>query len=217
MAQKDWFRRSTWTLGDSEAFFARLARSRTTFHKAQYVAIQASTLLSTGRSNLVAHALELSTLGVRQYPEPAFLAGLHLTRAHCLIALGRDADAILAFRAAFHATRAYPGMKTGAELDFAWWVATAGLRQLFDEALNAMNEFDAKSNAIWPAHAYRFVGALALISDAMGEREQASRWATDAIAAAEREKSPFRFHRKLGLVKSPPERAHRRLLDLAAT
>lgn len=48
MGRDDWYRRTTWTSEDAEAFFDRLNRSRGLESKAQYVRIQALDLEEAG-------------------------------------------------------------------------------------------------------------------------------------------------------------------------
>src|SRR5205809_238226 len=57
--QDDWFRQKTWSEDIARKFFARLGRSRTPYHKAQYVKIQAVELLQTGALPNCHHAIEL--------------------------------------------------------------------------------------------------------------------------------------------------------------
>jgi hypothetical protein len=48
MSKTEWFRRTTWTPEDEASFRARLKRSRGSFHKAQYLRIQAEHLQEVG-------------------------------------------------------------------------------------------------------------------------------------------------------------------------
>jgi hypothetical protein len=54
MSPGDWFRQTTWSAGQAASFFQRLERSRSPFHRAQYLRVQAVTLANSGeRDNLL--------------------------------------------------------------------------------------------------------------------------------------------------------------------
>jgi hypothetical protein len=138
---EDWFRRKTWTPADRETFFARLRRSRTTYHKAQYLRVQAVELQATGTPEGVDAALELAEVLLRDYPAPTELAHAHLIRAECLESRGDVAGAAEAYRHALRAQRACPKVRTTAHQGFAWLVATRPLPELYREAIAALDEF----------------------------------------------------------------------------
>ncbi len=91
----DWFRRRTWSDADRTEFFSRLGRSRSAFHKAQYVRIQALELHESGGASHAADALELLDLVVERWMEDAQGASVHYQRAECLRDLGRDQRRLL--------------------------------------------------------------------------------------------------------------------------
>src|SRR5262245_38172489 len=132
MGRQDWFRRETWTEEEQREFFDRLSRSRKISNKAQYLSIQALHLSQTGQAGLIGEALNLLDLVLNDYPEPVFLAVVQHQRASCLRALGRNVEAIEAFRAAFSRQRLGRCIVPGdAYLDFADFVLTTRLVELF--------------------------------------------------------------------------------------
>jgi hypothetical protein len=213
----DWYRRATWTVGDREAFLARLARSRSARSKAQYLKIQALTLLDTGRADLVRHALELADLGVKEYPDDFHLGSLHQLRARCYVRLRLPADAYDAFQESFRAAALIPTLHTNVELDFAWWVAVERLPGFHQEAVDRLNASSVAEGAFFPAIAYKLFGALALIADDGGDPSNARRWAEQAIVAVEKQESPLPRHRLLGLVRNPEADVLARLRRLATS
>jgi hypothetical protein len=68
VADESWYRRRTWTDEDRAGFFARLRRSRSGFHKAQYCRIQAYELQQAGNYHA---ALELLDLLMKEWPDDA--------------------------------------------------------------------------------------------------------------------------------------------------
>ena len=212
MSRSDWFRRTTWTDKDAYEFHSRLQRSR---GRAQYLCIQASTLLETHAPELVAPALELIQDMLAKYPDPFFLARAHLTRAKCLLALDRLPDAIEAFRESFAAQRVMPNNHVNAYLEFAWTVGRLRLSNYFAEALAAIKEFWTPEDMEFPAGVYTYFGALAFISEGLGDAAGAARWAQDALKAAAATSSPFPRHRKVGLVRAADNEVTTRLQYLA--
>jgi len=191
-----WFRRKTWTQEDEAAFFSRLRRSRTAFHKAQYCRIQACELQMVGEYRA---ALGLLELVMREWPEAAQRAAVYHQKAECLEKLGQEAAAIEAYRAAFDAQRKQPTYKTAAHLDFGWLVATRPYPALYDEALRILEEFETPSP--FPVEEFRSAAIQAFIWNGKGDRERSRRHAEAALAAMRRTHSGFARHPDLGLVE----------------
>ncbi|MFO1396528.1 MAG: hypothetical protein U1F48_05640 [Burkholderiales bacterium] len=166
MTQGDWFRRSTWSEIDRAAFFARLSRSRSEFHKAQYVRIQAFHLAEADTPEMHSAALELLGLLFRDWPENSQLAQAYDQRARSLLALGNVDGAIESFRMALDAQRNEPSIRTDAHLGLAWLVATSAIATEYTEALEALDEFETGP---FPTQQYSAAAARALILDATGK------------------------------------------------
>jgi len=62
---------------------------------------------------------------------------------------------------------------------------------------------------------YRAAGAAAFLAESLGHLDDARAFATQALSAAARIESPFRYHRTLGLVDASDEDVQRRLWHLA--
>jgi hypothetical protein len=105
MADTQWFRRATWTDVDRRKFDARLQRSRTDFHKAQYLRIQAHHLEHDAIPPQVSAALELLDRLLREYPDPSQVSLALSQRGSCLLKLGQPDDALVAFRESLEAER----------------------------------------------------------------------------------------------------------------
>ena len=214
MSQEDWFRRATWTTQDRQAFDARLRRSRGTFHKAQYLRIQASHLAETGDAELLSAALELLASMFAEHPDPSQLAAAWHLRATCLIDLGEPTPALESFREAFKAMRAKPNWRTPAHNDFAELVLALGRRDLYTEVIAVLDEFGGDD--IFPLHRFKQATARALIAADTDDARAAQAHAQEALQAANASDSPFRYHRKLGLVQFVDLSTIERLRALAA-
>jgi tetratricopeptide (TPR) repeat protein len=209
----DWYRRKTWTAKDREDFFARLKRSRGAIHTAQYARIQAYELLTTRTPEAYSAALELLDMILANWGEDVQLASVYHHRAECFAGLGDLPRAIYAYQQVFRTQRTSKSELTMAHLDFGWLVATTPLPEYYDEALALLSEFTHNN---FPVDQYRASAIHALIFDARGQREQAHRYASVALQSAAARHSGFRYHAKLGLVKSPDEKVYKRLQMLVA-
>lgn len=212
----DWYRRHTWTDSDRAEFFARLGRSRTAFHKAQYARIQAYELHQTGGARYAREALELLDTIVKLWMEVAQRASVHHQRAECLRDLGRDPEAIEAYRETLAEQRRFPNELTNAHRDFAWWIAVTGKRQHFDEAMSVLNEFQRDDGLTFPAYIYTEEGACALILHACGHHAPAIAHAHRALDASKMTHSGLQHHPTSGLVHRRDAATHAKLISIAA-
>lgn len=213
----EWYRRHTWAESDQAEFFARLHRSRSNFQKSQYARIQAWELHRAHGALMAGEALKLLDMIVESWMVDVGSAEVHLQRAECLRDLGREQEAILAYRLTFSAQRQVPGLITTAHLDFAWWIAVSGRNELFDEALGVLAEFASKGGVSFPAHRYLEAGARALICHARGQSDDARAHARRALHAAALEDSGLRYHPTVGLVQESDTAARTLLTAIAAS
>jgi len=198
MGRNDWYRRTTWSREDQEAFHQRLRRSRTSFHKAQYARIQAAYLETTGVPQLIKAALGLLDLVLAEWPEPSQLACLFHQKATCCRRLGDVDAAVKSFRKALETEERYRGYQTRARIDFVWLIATNKLESLYSEALSL---WESPPDAWYlPIDQFQRCGAMALILEAQGQRTEAAHYAQYALEAASQQESGLRYHKDLGLV-----------------
>jgi tetratricopeptide (TPR) repeat protein len=215
MSRDDWFRRHTWSASDRTEFFARLAKSRSNFHKAQYARIQAYELHHGGGKQYAHSALELLDLILERWKSDAELAAVYHQKAQCFLDLGDSAGALAAFREAFAQQRRVPSSLTSAHLDFAWWVAVSEMRELFDEAFGVLEEF-TRDGIVFPKARYQAEGARALMLKIRGDLDEAARHARNAMEAAAQQHTGLRYHPTVGLVKIADRQIHEALSRLAA-
>lgn len=214
MGKIDWYRRTSWTAADQADFAARLARSRTVLHKAQYLRIQALHLHQVGTPELTAAALRLLEQLVTKFPDSSQLALAQEKRGQCLIDLGRSEEAIAALREAIEAQRAHPNIHTHAHLDYAELVLSLRREELYETAWSLLDEFGYESP--FPADRYRIAAVWAQFLEYRGDLTAAARWAEKAVSAAGLRESPFARHRCLGLVGDIDPDIWSRLTRLAA-
>jgi tetratricopeptide (TPR) repeat protein len=214
MAKTEWFRRTTWSAEDAADFAARLKRSRGMFHRAQYLRIQALHLERTEEGSLLLVALGLLQQLITEYPDPSQLAEAFHQHATCMVALGDIEGALTAYHKSFEAQRRYPKGHTNAYRDFGELVTSLGRSDLYDEVIALEKEFGGKD--LFPAHQFQTAKTHALILAERGQLEDARHFAQIALAATAATESPFRYHRKLGLVDRAAAQVLQRLRELAA-
>ena len=182
MGRDDWYRRTSWTPRDEEAFRSRNRRSRGTDSKAQYLRIQAETLYQTGDVALTEAALRLARECLSEYPDARISRAPALDLAgRCCARLGRIDEALEYFRAALDSQAEFPGVQTNACFHFARLVAEEGRKDKYDDALRSLSDFGAP---VLPWQAFILHGAKALISADEGDLEGAKRSAEAALAMA---------------------------------
>jgi hypothetical protein len=197
MAHDDWFRNHTWSPQVSEAFFARLAKSRNAGNRAQYLRIQAVELASTNDDSLVRVALQLLDQHLRDFDDPYERVRAHAQAAACHAQLLEPDEAFLHFRYSLEANRSAPNVDCGVNVEYPWLVATLRRIDHFDAALEVM----PSEAPAFPISRFKLSAARAIIADARGESADAVRHAREALDAASATESGFRFHQKLGLVE----------------
>jgi tetratricopeptide (TPR) repeat protein len=131
----------------------------------------------------------------------------------CLVKLGELPRALEAFQASIQAEREFPGMHSAAYLDYAEIVLLLDRRDLYEDALDQLSEHE--STAPFPFLQYRSGAAAAFLCERLGRTAEARAAAARALSAAAKTESPFRSHRRLGLVKGRDAGVDERLWRLA--
>jgi tetratricopeptide (TPR) repeat protein len=210
----DWFRRTTWTSDDRAEFAARLGRSRTIFHKAQYLRIQA-VHLAAAEPPLHEAALELLDQLLRDFADPFEVPQARTQRARSLAAVERRDEAIEEYRRALADELSVRTVRGLAYIEFAELVLEDKRREFYVEALVGITARTDRGAEAFPASRYRAETAAAFLSEELGDYDAARAHATIALAAAAETQSPFRYHRDLGVVRSPAAEVQARLWRLA--
>lgn len=205
----EWFRRTTWTDVDRDAFFARLARSRTPYHKAQYLRVQAYTLMQVGQKDA---ALQLLNLLVSEYPEESQLALAHEHRGAILGAKGDVQAAIEAFAAGDRAERRYPNVHTRCSLMLALLIVEEGVVERYRDAAVAVDSYVSKNpDLLLPVDAYHVNVVCAALAKQERRDAAAKRFAEQAVSASETQAGPFRRYPKIGVLGNAISKLHSRL------
>ena len=186
----EWFRNTTWDLAVEAAFDQKLSRAR---RKAQYLRIQACTI-ARSHPEVALRLLDRYF----QLPDNFDHAQAHADRATALLALGRTNEAIASYEAALAREATFPKLRTQAYMELPYLIATCGIREQYDRALQLLQASEAR--LMFPVDLFRRHAAQALISADQGDLTQAKVHADLALRASERDHSGFRYHPTVGLV-----------------
>jgi hypothetical protein len=136
---------------------------------------------------------------IARHPDPFELPTALAQRARCLRALERFDDVLDASRLAAIAEREHP-VKSRAGLDYAELVLRLQSTERYREALSWLQ--DDNAGELFPGVQFRSACARAFLCERLGLRDVARQEAAHALTAASKTESPFRHHRRLGLVDS---------------
>lgn len=213
MADREWYRRETWSAEDEADFERRLMRARAT-SRSQYLRIQALHLAETGEVALAGTALRLLDRLMAEYPDPMDLPQVQLQRAEVLVALGDWEGAVVAYRAAVAAERRPGTIRTEVSVEFPWAVVLRGASVLYDE-VEAILDAQPEDERPFPSMKFRWSAAKALLAEHRRDEPAARGHAAAALMAMAADRSGFLHHQKLGLVREVDEALLRRLRRLA--
>lgn len=214
MSTAEWYRKTNWTQEERDDFFANLQACNNEFHKAQYLRIQALHLQDLATPAMLEAALELLDLMLKEAPHWSQLPVAYAQKAACLEGLGRDMEALQAYRESLAALRAFPKAHTIAPISFAMFAVLRGRTDLYDEVEAALDEFP--SVATQSEEEYQLYTARALIADYRGDTPKAREYAREAINAAQKSYAARHYDRsKLSLPNKPDIGLEQRIYALA--
>jgi hypothetical protein len=213
MADSDWYRQESWNHEVASNFEMRLSRARG--QRGEYLRIQALTLVETSRAENASPAIELARRHLEHVPEGISSAQMHAVIARAYVTLNDMDAAIVAYRDAVRLEHLRPSVRGCHYLEFAWFIATNTISNLYDEALDAIENNKAEQDLVFPANQYRYFASLALIAADTDDMPTARHMATDALKAASVETGPFWRLPALGILKSKKDFHRQRLQQLA--
>ncbi len=221
MSREDWYRNTEWSQETQDAFWARWRRSRSDFHKAQYLKFQGCTLANQPDLRIAENGRALLHQVIREFPNETMQVGGswdglgHSFEKHRMLN-----DALIAYKRCIDVFDAYTGnVDTGADIHFAYLVATEQMWEHIDQARAYINNrIDADESNPFPLHWFRIYAAKALIEHHRGNKLSACDAAREAIGAAEIKRTGLKYHSDLGVVdlsNKKTKRVVKALLKLA--
>lgn len=213
MTDLDWYRQESWTHEAASNFEMRLSRARG--QRGEYLRIQALTLADTNRTENAGPAIQLAKRHLEQQPEGISAAQMHSVMARAHVTLNDNDSALVAYRDAVRLEHARPNVRGYHYLEFAWFVATNSISNLYDEVLTAVANNNVETDLIFPANQYRYFASLALIAADTHDMATARRMAANALKAASADTGPFWRLPALGIFNSKKDIHRQRLQQLA--
>jgi len=216
MGREDWYRHTTWTAAEQEAFRLRLRRCRS--QSSQYLRIQAQYLAQAG---LVTEAMQLLREYLEKFRDDFQLSMVCAQLATCYERLGEIEAAISWLRRALAAESVRPNVRTDAWLEFGRMAVEHDLTDLYGDFLGLVEERSGRpgglaSEAVFPAQRYVLNACLAIIYTKKGQVGRGREHAKAALAAAAATKSGFSRHPELGLVRDTATELFRRVAAIGA-
>lgn len=201
MANDDWFRSETWSETTRAAFETRLARSRTEFHRAQYLRVQGLTLTETNRRREVSAGRALLERVITEYPgEVLEVAGAHSALADSFARENRPREAIEHFRACL-ALESGRNFKHRAELRLAEVLLA---HDATDASLGEIAELldEAANQAFFHSEAWRIAVARARLHAKQKDTVGAAAHAQHALALIANNSPKLARHPDVGLIET---------------
>lgn len=209
---KDWFRKTTWTDDDRADFDQRLQRARP-YNKAQYLRIQAVTLIATDPT-FARSAIALLDRLFAEYPEKGQLAAAYTAKAEAFAKLGEIETALEHYWAAIEQMRIFPNAKTTAHIELAFLAAQTRQTHWYDRAFEALAEHEAQKILTFAVNLFMTAAARAFIFYDRRQYPEAVKQAQAALEAASFTHSGLRYHANVGLVGTEHAREIMRLKAL---
>lgn len=218
MSREDWYRHTTWTAAEEEAFRSRLRRCRTQGTRAQGLRIQALYLEQAG---LATSAMQLLGEYLETCPRDFQLSMVYGQLASCHERLGNVREAVRCLRSALAAEEARPNVRTDAWLEFGRTAVEYGLVDLYEDFLGLVEERGRRTGglageAVFPVQRYLLNACMAIIYASRGEPSRSREHAKSALVAAAERKSGFSRHPEVGLVRDATTDLYQRIAAMGA-
>lgn len=212
MSREDWYRNEEWSNETQQEFWSRWKRSRTAFHKAQYLKIQGSILANSSDSELASSGRELLHQVIEEFPrETMEVGGAWDAIGSSFEKHGFFEKAVEAYQTCMDVFDTYTGnVDTGADIKLAYLIASEGMWEYSDLAMGYVKrKLDAEESNPFPLHWFRLLAAQALIAHQIGDTRQAASAASQAIDAAQIKRTLLQYHSDIGLVDLADPKANR--------
>jgi len=199
MGREDWYRSKVWDNKTRDAFEARLARSRTPFHRAQYLTIQGGALTSTNKRREVKAGRALLDRVIAEYPEEV----MSVANAHFALALSYERENRLG-EASEH-LRLCLILETGrnfkhrAELHLAEVLLAGSPSEAELNEAAALLDIAAE-RVFFHVEAWRIAVAHARLSAKLKDAPGAAAWAEQALALLADNRPRLPRHPDVGLI-----------------
>ena len=204
MSDDDWYRSEVWDETTRHAFEARLARSRTPFHRAQYLKIQGATLTATNKPREVEAGSALLESVIADYPDEVMMvANAHSALADSYLQDGGLSQAIEHLRLCLILEKGRH-FEHRADLRLAEVLIACNPSEAeLDEAAALLDE--AGERVFFHVEAWRIAVARARLRAKRGDAVGAAAHAREALALVADNTPKLTRHPDVGLIRTDAE------------
>ena len=205
MGAEDWYRNTSWDKTIEADFEARLKRSRGSFHKAQYLRIQASYLLDNSDKNNQLVGLRLMERLIKDYPTEEFSTIFgHEQIGDYFLNQGDIDIAEQQFRIVtdyYKNKKSRSGTSGIADLKLAEIIFSSNQTDKFEEAYKLCKEYPI-GELTMNSDKFYYAALAARLCDKMNKKQEAKDYAKTAINLSKITEPQFSRHKRVGLVNA---------------
>lgn len=200
---KEWYRNKTWDTEIEAEFEARLKRCRGTFSKAQNLKIQGLELLDTSYNTTRTVGVNLLLRLAEEYQmEEMQVANGHEALGEFFLETAEYEKAEYHFRIVldYYKRKTRNGTSWTADLKLAETILKSNQVDKFNEAYKYVIKFPKKEFG-FNSQRFEYAELGALLCDKIGKKEEAQKFAIQALELSKITTPDFLRHKTLGLVK----------------
>jgi tetratricopeptide (TPR) repeat protein len=202
MGRDDWYRSTTWNPEIKRLFEQRLQRSRTDFHKAQYLRIQGLYLMNSDDFRTQQAGVALTERLIQEYPnQKSEVVHAHEILGDYFFKTGLFEEAELHFRIVLEAYKETRSNTTGlCDLSLVELILKAAQSDKYIEAVSLLES--TRPHLLFNSDVFRFSVASARLLTRLDKSEEAASYARKALQLANIREPQFPRHPTVGLVKA---------------
>ena len=195
----EWYRKSTWSETDEAEFYEKLSKARK-YNRAEYIKIQASTLINTENAKLLNDAEILLNKIIDEYPNEKSEMSSTLNALGRIYQIRNNFDkAIGYFRESLNFEKLYPNVITNSYLNFSELIVKNQKKEDYDYVQILLLKEVPES--LFPVVKYKGYSLLSIINANNGNFQKAKEYEKLAEENANATTTNLRYHKYLGIVK----------------
>ena len=195
----EWYRKTSWSENDKNEFFEKLKRARD-YNKAQYLLIQAGTLVSTKNPNLLDVAEGLLNKILKEFPNEKGEKSPTLNSLGNIYKIRENyEEAIKYYKKSLEFEEVFPYRITNSYLDYSELIVKTKNYEAYNYAEKILEKEIPES--LFPVTKYKGFSILAIINYHKGNLKKAKIYENLAEENANAKTTDLRYHKFLGIVK----------------
>ncbi|RKS42569.1 hypothetical protein BC962_3236 [Gillisia mitskevichiae] len=210
MSKNDWYINSIWNEQIETEFEIRLKKSRSNFHKAQYLRTQAYCLLNSDIKSFQEKGIQLMNRLFEDYPNEKFnvIQGNEMLGDYYLRMKSFDnAEKHFRIVTEYYYSETRSGTTGLADLKLSETLLKSKKSDKFQEAyLLATDKFEKTGGELnMNSDKFYYAELMANLCNIMNRKEEASQYAKDALELSKISAPEFTRHKTVGLIKASIE------------